>query len=173
MNTNDKQLNASNNSKGVATKNSIVDLLPNRVYIHVASFDARYGVGILAPCEHTNQGHMLFDNGDVIPEGTPVKVTIDYPLTNPVTFEVPFFTGLHPVLNTICEKYREIYREEEETSSVEAGPVGQLNNSRVIIMNRRMTNGKYGIWGHDISELYIEKLELDTAKKELILYVGS
>ena len=175
MKKNNKKQIASKNSKGSATKNSLVDLLPEQVQIHIASYDAHNGVLLTAPGEFASINHYIgqrFSNGAEIPDGTPLSITIDYPLTNPLTFEIPFISTLNGMLEIICEKYKEIYREEEETSTIKVGEIGQTP-SGVYLMNRCTTNGKYGIWGHDISDLYLEKLELDTAKKELILYVGS
>ena len=162
MKKNIEMQNTSNNSKGTAQKNITFDLLPENVVIHIASYEAHNGVLI----------HCSPELYDELPEWTPVKVTIDYPLSTPVSFEVPFAHIVNVTLESICEKYKEIYREEEETSSVEAEPIGMTPNG-IYLMNRCTTTGKYGIWGHDIGELYIEKLELDVAKKELILYVGS
>ena len=165
MPTTNKTQNAQKNSKGTAIKTTPIDILPENVQIHIASYDAHNGVFLFCPSELSDSVHGL-------PEGTTVKVTIDYPLLNPLTYELPFSHVLNNVLENICEKYKEIYREEEETTTVEAGPIGETP-SGIYLMNRCTTTGKYGIWGHDIGDLYIEKLELDTAKKELILYVGS
>ncbi len=41
------------------------------------------------------------------------------------------------------------------------------------LLNRPKSNGAYGIWGHDIGDLVIERLTYDSAKKELEMFIGS
>lgn len=44
---------------------------------------------------------------------------------------------------------------------------------RTGFLNRPKTSGTYGIWGHDIGDLYIERLSYDTANKKLGFFIGS
>jgi len=41
------------------------------------------------------------------------------------------------------------------------------------LLNRRATNGMYGIWGHDIRDLVIERLTYDPDQKILDMFIGS
>jgi len=40
-------------------------------------------------------------------------------------------------------------------------------------LNRPSSNGIYGIWGHDLDDLVIERLKYDTVKKTLFMFIGS
>ena len=49
-------------------------------------------------------------------------------------------------------------------------------DKRVGLSNRNETNGKYGIWGHDLIDLYLSDIEVYKNKSgfvTLILYVDS
>jgi len=41
------------------------------------------------------------------------------------------------------------------------------------LLNRHKTDGVYGIWGHDIDDLVIEKLLYDPASKTINMFIGS
>lgn len=80
------------------------------------------------------------------------KMLIDYPLNKPAVFEIESATSIGVIISSIGEAYRKIYNEEEETSSLNVTPPEE----RGMCLNRNRTNGRYGIWGHDIEDLYIE-----------------
>ena len=63
---------------------------------------------------------------------------------------------LPDVVVAICNKYREIYAEEDATSSIKAENLPKL-------INRNVTNGKWGIKFHYLDELIIDDLVLDTS----------
>jgi hypothetical protein len=74
---------------------------------------------------------------------------IDYPVTNKysASFTTPK-TGLTRIqlVNLICRHYRKMYKEEEKDVN---GPTGNIPG----MFNRATSNGRYGIWGHDIGDL--------------------
>jgi len=41
------------------------------------------------------------------------------------------------------------------------------------MLNRAISDGPYGIWGHDFSDLYFESIDIDTAKKVISFGMGS
>lgn len=52
------------------------------------------------------------------------------------------------LVKTIVDSYIKIYKEEETTATVKTTPQNQRP-----ILNRNETNGKYGVWGHDLNDL--------------------
>lgn len=97
-----------------------------------------------------------------------VTIIIDYPLTNEYKFNINSNTGFTRVhlLKEINKAYRKIYAEEETSATIKTIPVGKRKN----LINRNDTNGKYGIWGHDIEDLKLAHIEIYEAKdKKLIL----
>ncbi|WP_066759364.1 hypothetical protein [Crocinitomix algicola] len=78
---------------------------------------------------------------------------IDYPLNKPVEIkiksqkDVGFSRG--ELIRLISQEYHRIYQEEEETAKVKTVPLEE----REGLINRNETDGKYGIWGHDIGDL--------------------
>lgn len=107
-----------------------------------------------------------------------VDCTIDYPLSKPCNFKIHFtkYTwsknneyriSVEDVVDQICNKYREIYEEEEKSSIME------VRSENTPILNRGRTDGKWGIWGHGIGDLVIEGIVLDTDNHRIELYIGS
>lgn len=77
------------------------------------------------------------------------KLIIDYPLERP--YEQPVIVppgGMTrgELVDIITDAYEAIYKAEDETSNVDTTQRGGL-------LNRPRTNGKYGIWGHDLGDL--------------------
>lgn len=82
------------------------------------------------------------------------NLEIDYPLTNPYKVEVyTYETGMtrREVVNMIVKHYKKIYKEEDKSTKIKVGRAGHL-------LNRNQTDGKYGIWGHDIGDLILHTL---------------
>ncbi len=85
----------------------------------------------------------------VIPRAS-IRVAVDYPLREEHVFTLNsndsagFRRG--ELALKIAQLYQRIYAEEERSSAEPAGLVPGL-------LNRTRTEGTYGIWGHDISDL--------------------
>lgn len=80
-----------------------------------------------------------------------ITVCYDYPFRNGsfyATYKSDDGFSIRDIVRLICQTYRQIYEEEKETSEIKPG------NHPVLEWNRNDTNGKYGIWGHSIDELY-------------------
>jgi len=96
-----------------------------------------------------------------------VTLVIDYPLDNAATFEVRStgdgFTR-RQLAKAISEKYHLIYKEEE------ASAIKKVINQdkREGVINRNDTDGKYGIWGHDLSDLDLSTIEVYRGKDDKI-----
>ncbi|MGZ3832048.1 MAG: hypothetical protein ACXVB0_00895 [Mucilaginibacter sp.] len=100
----------------------------------------------------------LMDKNEVVIDATKVIAIIDYPLTKEWRFELISANGFtrEQLVKAISEKYHEIYKEEETTASVKTVPA----DKRTDTYNRNETNGKYGIWGHDLSDLALDSISV-------------
>jgi hypothetical protein len=91
-------------------------------------------------------------------------VKIDYPLTNPDYLEIENERTFGGILWEIAKRYKEIYAGEDKTATEIKSPHPQL-------VNRGKSNGNYGIWGHDLGDLYFERLQI--CSNEISIFVGS
>jgi hypothetical protein len=101
--------------------------------------------------------HRVLDNFELssdeynvgIDQSPTIRVRFDYPLNNPIIaeFRQPQGWLFGDFIVAVANKYGEIYAEEKATTSI---PVGQAS---AFLINRNETDGKYGIWGHDIEDL--------------------
>lgn len=93
---------------------------------------------------------------------------ITYPLSRPFVFMYKFNSRgeLDPLIEEICKNYKLIYDLEDKTSDVEADYIPGM-------LNRNITNGTYGIWGHAIGDLALCSLYIDTKSNKIKLGVDS
>lgn len=130
-------------------------------YIHLATWDRRKK---LVPSWWDDKRKKIPQASEVIlPANTLFILKIDYPLTIPYYHE--FFVGSDgmtrgEVIQKIVNCYKELYAEEELSSSISASPQGTL-------INRSRTNGKYGIWGHVLSDLLLHTLIIRGERLEI------
>jgi len=80
-----------------------------------------------------------------------IRIQFDYPLTNKLiksykTTKSGFTKS--ELIRRISTEYKSIYREEVTTSTI----IPRLMDRS---FNRNRTNGKYGIWGHTLSDLQL------------------
>lgn len=116
----------------------------------------------------------LLNSSDIVLTCDKAILIIDYPLNKPASFVLTTTKGFSrkDLILEISKKYHEIYNEEETTSKIKTVPVDQ----RKQLLNRNETNGKYGIWGHDLSDLDLSAIEVHKNKEAevyLILNVES
>jgi len=92
----------------------------------------------------------------IIPE-TKLTVIIDYPLSTIYKFGLSSKSGFTRVqlINEISKHYYQLYDEEERTATIKTVPLKDRK-----IYNRNKTNGKYGIWGHDIGDLVLDEIHV-------------
>lgn len=95
----------------------------------------------------------LVNRDQVVVHDTAINIIIDYPLTNPYVFHLYSTTGFTPamLLKAISKHYYILY-EEEKTATIKTLPMEKRK-----IENRNQTNGKYGVWGHDIRDLMLDE----------------
>lgn len=117
----------------------------------------------------------LIDADKIVINETEITLYIDYPLENPVKFKLKSnddgFTKKQLALE-ISKKYHEIYSIEEKTAQIKTIPKDKRNG----VINRNQTDGKYGIWGHDISDLDLNSIEVyknPVGKIQISLFIES
>jgi hypothetical protein len=98
----------------------------------------------------------LYNKDEIVIKDTEIKIIIDYPLTNQYEFSLSSAKGFtrQQLLLEISNHYYKIYEEEEKTATVKTIPI----TKRTTMYNRNQTNGKYGIWGHDIADLVLAEV---------------
>ena len=117
----------------------------------------------------------LIDADKVVITYSEITIIIDYPLNKPAEFILKSsekgFTKKQLVLE-ISKKYHEIYTAEESSAKTKTIPL----EKRVGIINRNETDGKYGIWGHDIGDLDLSSVEVyktESGQIQILLGVES
>ena len=87
----------------------------------------------------------------ILPANQEYELMIIYPL------DTPFVTQLKSgskgltradIVNFVVKCYKKIYQEEDKSTNISAGKIPGM-------YNRNSTDGKYGIWGHDLSDLIL------------------
>jgi hypothetical protein len=80
---------------------------------------------------------------------------IEFPLTHPakVAITAPLAQGFtrRELVTAICEEYENVYEAEEGTAQTKTVPPEE----RGELQKRNRTDGVYGIWGHDLSDLVL------------------
>ncbi|CAB4196966.1 hypothetical protein UFOVP1290_486 [uncultured Caudovirales phage] len=97
---------------------------------------------------------------DKLPPNETYQLIIDYPLGTPAVYKINTGgngMGLPSLLARIGKFYQKTYDVEDETISKGGDPA----------------SGCYGIFGHDISDLCLEGINIDHKKKQITLDVGS
>lgn len=98
----------------------------------------------------------LLNKEEVVISENKVTLIIDYPLTNEFRAYINSTNGFtrERLINEISKSYFMLYEEEEKTATIKTVPVKE----RKGLYNRNETNGKYGILGHDISDLVLSEI---------------
>ncbi len=113
----------------------------------------------------------LIEPDEIVVRTSSAIVLIDYPLDNPVELAIVSDEqgfSRWQLIDAIGKKYEEIYVEEEESASTTTIPMAERK-----IMNRNQTDGNYGIWGHDLSDLALSLIEVRrNAAGKLVLWLG-
>lgn len=117
----------------------------------------------------------LIDADQIVVPHSEITLIIDYPLNKPAEFNLKSskngFTKKQLVLE-ISKLYHEIYKSEEETAKTKTIPL----EKREGLINRNETDGKYGVWGHDIGDLDLSGIEVyqsESGKIQVLLVVES
>lgn len=123
-----------------------------------------------ADLENPQNDLPLLDQKDdiIIPEKK-IKIIIDYPLTKQYEFVLKSNKGFSrgQLLLEISKHYYLLYAEEEKTATIKTIPI----NKRTKMANRNITDGKYGIWGHDIADMDLSEISIYRAKNGEIIVI--
>lgn len=116
----------------------------------------------------------LINPTEIVVKQNKINLIIDYPLNKPTTISLSNPKGFtrKDLALEISKQYHKIYTEEEATAKTKTIPVEQ----RTGLINRNETDGKYGIWGHDIGDLVLSGIEVHQAKDgeiNLVLMLNS
>ncbi len=109
----------------------------------------------------------LIDADKIVLPYSSIRILIDYPLNKPVFFELSSKSegySRKELILVISNKYHEIYQTEEKTAAQKTIPLDE----RKGLVNRNQTDGEYGIWGHDLSDLDLSFVEIHKNAKGVI-----
>lgn len=111
----------------------------------------------------------LINKDEVVITEEKITVIIDYPLTNIYKFDLISEKGFSKELlvQEITKEYQKLYKEEEKTATIKTVPMKERT-----MYNRNQTNGKYGIWGHDLADLALSSIQVYKENGNLILTLG-
>ena len=117
--------------------------------------------------EEQNIADAIVEPNELLIKQETISIKFDYPLKNEVSFEYSNEGGFTriDIFRCIYEGYKKIY----ETEKKEVGDPGIYPG----LYNRKPSKGRYGIWGHYMNELIIERIVYDSKKKSIELSVGS
>lgn len=118
--------------------------------------------------------NQLINANEIVIKQSTINIIFDYPLNKPANFEFKNEKGFNrkDLILLVSKKYHEIYNEEEKSAKTKTIPI----DKRIGIINRNETDGKYGIWGHDLSDLDLSGIEIHQStdgKINLILIIES
>ncbi|MEO8238025.1 MAG: hypothetical protein ABI793_16900 [Flavobacterium sp.] len=110
-----------------------------------------------------NEISRLIEANKIVIPYSEITLIIDYPLNKPAGFLLKSsekgFTKKQLTIE-ISKKYHEIYEVEEGSAKTKTIPV----EKREGLINRNETDGKYGIWGHDIGDLDLSSVQVYKTK---------
>jgi len=92
----------------------------------------------------------------------------DYPLSKEARFEhrvSPDMSALD-ILTIARADYERIYQEEDED-------VGRSTGMIPGMLNRQRSDGRWGIWGHVIDDLFFEAIQINDVKNTIEFGIGS
>jgi len=110
------------------------------------------------------KNHLIKPN-EVVLKNRDIKICFNYPFKQPFifTFSSPNGDGFTrgQLAEIIINQYYQMYREEDET--IQEKPVLSLEERKQVsfLINRNETDGKYGIWGHDMDDLSLNSMSID------------
>ena len=108
----------------------------------------------------------IVNPNEIVIKEKKITVVFTYPLTGTFSYIFKSRNGFtrRQLFECVQKKYREIYQEENAASKSSKMPEG--------ILNRGFSKGPYGIWGHDIGDLFLEEIRYQSNGK-CLLSIGS
>lgn len=110
----------------------------------------------------------VVDPDEIVTKDNTIRIMFDYPLSNPVALEFKSPTGKGftrmEFFKSVFDGYTKIYKTEEKDDKDPGNVPGMFNRAR--------SEGRYGIWGHVITDLYLEGI-IDKGCGNFTLAIGS
>jgi len=129
--------------------------------------DGEVGTPMIRDYETEFDRNSLVDPDELVIQEEKITIEFRYPLSVKVYMEFESkrgFTNMD-LFRCVYEGYKKIYDEEE----AEAGDPGIYEK----LYNRKPSQGKYGIWGHYMNDLFLEIIYYNPEEKLCTLAIGS
>ncbi|MFX1385093.1 MAG: hypothetical protein ACFFBP_21935 [Promethearchaeota archaeon] len=109
----------------------------------------------------------LLNPDEIVIKDEQIRIRFTYPLSAKVEIEFQNKGGFSEkdLFRYIYKGYTKIYDEENQD-------IGRFDNISKGL-NRPETQGRYGIWGHELGDLFIEEVWYNSRVKIVSLIVGS
>ena len=159
-----------------------MDLVTNPSYNLTTQRCAKYGQTEVCYINiaryYQNSTKYDFVNPDeLIINKSDVRIMFEYPLKNPLIYraEAPQVFGFtrRNLIDIIVTKYHDIYQEEKDTTQIPILSMQERLTAQNNLMNPNSTNGTFGVWGHDIEDLFIDGIQYDPLVNLISLVIGS
>ncbi len=126
-----------------------------------------HGTPLIIDYADENLRNRIINPDEVIIPDEKITIKFTYPLSVEIVREYEQKGGFSrkDLFRHIFEAYKNIYDEEEQ----QVGDPGTYKN----LYNRKKSEGPYGIWGHQLGDLYLESIRYDPKTKIVNLDIGS
>lgn len=132
-------------------------IIPDEIYIEVKAIgeDLEYFDDGIIPWINLERPDYdnLIGSDEIVLKYPKIILLIDYPLTNTAQIEIQpkneHGFSKKELIKVISDTYKIIYDQEDDTAATKTIPIEERNG----IINRNTTDGKWGIWGHDLADL--------------------
>lgn len=119
-------------------------------------------------------GDVKLDPNEILVDNEIIRIRFEYPFNNPQIIKFKSDKGYFTrsdIIKLVVKKYQKIYEEEEKSTALPIETVEERTKGKSKLMNRATTNGKWGIWGHDIGDLMLHTLSVNDEDPTLY-YLG-
>ena len=126
-----------------------------------------HGTPLVVDYANEELRNRIINPDEIIIPDEKITLRITYPLSVKVNYEREHKGGYSRKLlfEWIYQAYKKIYEEEER----QVGDPGTYE----MLYNRKNSEGRYGIWGHYMNDLYLEFIRYDPKTKIIHLAIGS
>lgn len=171
--TNYEQTLVERENKAAIKQTSDIGKLQKTIVFEVKSDskDFENGIQPWASLENAKKDLInLIKKDEIVISDKKITLIIDYPLTTAYEFNLSSINGFtrETLLSEISKHYYKLYEEEEKSATIKTIPM-----EKRTMYNRNETNGKYGIWGHDIADLVLTDIQVYKANNgKIIITLG-
>ena len=107
---------------------------------------------------------------EIVIKSSEIVIVVEYPLTNTAYINASSKDGFTrmELAEHIANGYEKIYLAEDQSSAIKVIP----REEREGLINRNTTDGVYGIWGHDITDLVLSGVIVDFQKGDVVVFLS-